>query len=242
MQQINEKFRLTKIVTVKMNEHANLDSFSLRYGFTFDKNTELEICCDPSTLRPDKDPKKTDRYNIVGTFANPNTNATETGIFYLINNQNNKYFDNDKVVTVIRYYEDEDVEHHLSEVIRLLRISQYITSNELIKYHPLYIKRQLCTHADLIRLLVKSRSESEVLRIQELANTGLEKSQIKVDKLVTQVKILENQNLSLKSELDEFNVQSNLAKNDGKMQNLEQPELLVKVRRDVTVGKSLCTV
>lgn len=242
MQQINEKFRLTKIVTVKMHEHANLDSFSLRYGFIFDKNTELEICCDPSTLRPDKDPKKTDRYNIVGTFTNPNTNATETGIFYLINNQNNKYFDNDKVVTVIRYYEDEDTEHHLSEVIRLLRTSRYITSNELIKYHPLYIKRQLCTHADLIRLLVKSRSESEVLRIQELANTGLEKSQIKVDKLVTQVKILENQNLSLKSELDEFNVQSNLAKNDGKMQNLEQPELLVKVRRDVTVGKSLCTV
>ena len=58
MHQINEKFRLTKIVSVKMNEHANLDSFPLRYGFTFDKNTELEICCDPSTLRPDKDPKK----------------------------------------------------------------------------------------------------------------------------------------------------------------------------------------
>lgn len=242
MQQINEKFRLKKTVTVKMNEHANLDSFSLRYGFTFDNNTELEICCDPSTLRPDKDPKKKDRYNIVGTFTNPKTNVTETGIFYLINNQNNKFFDNDKVVTVIRYCEDEDAEHHLSVVIRLLRISQDITSDELIKYHPLYINRQLRTHADLIRLLVKSKSESEVLRIQELANRGLEKYEIEVKRLVTQIKTLENENSTLKRELNEFNAQDILAKKDGKMQNLEEPELLVKVRRDVAVGKSLCTV
>jgi hypothetical protein len=242
MHQINEKFRLKKTVTVKMNEHANLDSFSLRYGFVFDKNTDLEISCDPSTLRLDKDPKKKDRYNILGTFTNPKTNVTETGIFYLINNQSNKFFDNDKVVTVIRYYEDEDTEHHLSEVIRLLRVSQDITCDELIKYHPLFINRQLRTHADLIRLLVKSKSESDVLRIQEVANNVVKKNQIKVDKLVSKLKTLENKNLKLKKELDEFNAQDSLAKQDGKVQNLEEPELLVKVRRDIAIGKSLCTV
>ena len=87
MQQQIQKFRLAKTVIIKMNEHANLDSFPLRYGFTFDKDTELEIHCDPSTLRPDKNPKYKDRYNIVAKFVNPSNNMPETGIFYLINNQ-----------------------------------------------------------------------------------------------------------------------------------------------------------
>ncbi|SVB60313.1 uncharacterized protein METZ01_LOCUS213167, partial [marine metagenome] len=97
MQQKIEKFRLTKTVVVKQHEHANLDSFSLRYGFVFEKDTQLEIHCDPSTLRPDKNPKYKDRYNIIAKFINPCDNRTERGVFYLINNQNNKYYNNDKV-------------------------------------------------------------------------------------------------------------------------------------------------
>ena len=63
-----EKFRATKTVTIKQNEHANLDSFTLRYGFQFESNTELEIHYDPSTLCPDKNPKYSDRYNVIVKF------------------------------------------------------------------------------------------------------------------------------------------------------------------------------
>ena len=127
MQQKIEKFRLTKTVVVKQHEHANLDSFSLRYGFVFEKDTELEIHCDPSTLRPDKNPKYKDRYNIIAKFVNPINNRTERGVFYLINNKNNKYYNHDKVVTIIRYLDERETEHHLTEVIRALRESNDIT-------------------------------------------------------------------------------------------------------------------
>jgi len=161
MQQKIEKFRLTKTVVVKQHEHANLDSFSLRYGFVFEKDTELEIHCDPSTLRPDKNPKYKDRYSIIAKFVNPINNRTERGVFYLINNQNNKYYNHDKVVTIIRYLDERETEHHLTEVIRALRESNDITYQELINLHPLYMTRQLSTHADLIRILAEKKSTDE---------------------------------------------------------------------------------
>ena len=104
MQQKIEKFRLTKTVVVKQHEHANLDSFSLRYGFVFQKDTELEIHCDPSTLRPDKNPKYKDRYNIIAKFVNPINNRTERGVFYLINNKNNKYYNWNNLFHTNIYY------------------------------------------------------------------------------------------------------------------------------------------
>ena len=86
MPQKMEKYRLKKIVIINHLEHANLDSFPLRYGFTFTENTKLEILCDPSTHKPDKNPKYKDRYNIVAKFTNPKNFLTERGVFYLINN------------------------------------------------------------------------------------------------------------------------------------------------------------
>ena len=161
MQQKMEKFRLKKIVNINHLEHANLDSFPLRYGFTFTENTKLEILCDPSTLKADKNPKYKDRYNIVAKFINPNNNLTERGVFYLINNQKNRNYANDKVITIIRYFDERKTEHHLTEVIRALRESNDITYQELINLHPLYMTRQLSTHADLIRILAEKKSTDE---------------------------------------------------------------------------------
>jgi len=244
MQQQIEKFRLTKTVIIKMNEHANLDSFPLRYGFTFEKDTELEIHCDPSTLKPDKNPKYKDRYNIVAKFVNPSNNMPETGIFYLINNQDNKYFDNDKVITIIRHLDEKETEHHLSEVIRSLRLSNDLSCQDLIKMHPLYMTRQLSTHGELVKLLVQTKSAEEVLRIQSISNKAFEKSEKlnhEIDGLTNEIQALIDEKTEIQNELNEYKSQENMANLDGSTQTLEEAKILVGVNSNVTRGKSSCT-
>jgi len=244
MQQQIEKFRLAKTVIIKMNEHANLDSFPLRYGFTFDKDTELEIHCDPSTLRPDKNPKYKDRYNIVAKFVNPSNNMPETGIFYLINNQDNKYFDNDKVITIIRHLDEKETEHHLSEVIRSLRLSNDLSCQDLIKMHPLYMTRQLSTHGQLVKLLIHSKSAEEVLRIKSISDQAVvrfEKLKHEIDGLNDAIQALKDENIEIQNELNEYKVQENMANTEGSTQTLEEAKILVDVNSNVTRGKSSCT-
>jgi hypothetical protein len=244
MQPKIEKFRLTKTVVIKQHEHANLDSFSLRYGFVFEKDTLLEIHCDPSTLKPDKNPKNKDFYNIIAKFVNPSNNKTERGVFYLINNQNNKYYEHDKVVTVIRYLDEKETEHHLSEVIKSLRISKEITFQELINLHPLYMTRQLSTHADLIKILAEKKSTKEVSRIQFISDQAVErfeKLKHEVDGLNNEITILRDENIEILNELNEYKAHENMANSEGSTQTLDEIKILVEVNTNVMRGKSSCT-
>jgi hypothetical protein len=244
MQQKIEKFRLTKTVVIKQHEHANLDSFSLRYGFVFEKDTELEINCDPSTLRPDKNPKYKDRYNIVAKFINPSNNMPETGVFYLINNQDNKYFEHDKVITIIRHLDEREIEHHLSEVIRSLRLSNDLSCQDLIKMHPLYMTRQLSTHGELVKLLIHSKSAEEVLRIKSISDQAVEKFEKlkdEIDGLNDEIQTLIDENTEIQNELNEYKAHENMANIEGSTQTLDETKILVEVNTNVMRGKSSCT-
>ena len=241
MQPKIEKFRMTKTVVIKQNEHANLDSFPLRYGFVFEKDTQLEIHCDPSTLRPDKNPKYKNRYNVIAKFTNPTNNRTERGVFYLINNQNNKFYDNDKVITVIRYLDEAENEHHLSEVLKSLRISNEITPQDLIKFHPLYMTRQLSTHADLIRILAEKKSTKEILKIQSIADQAIQRYEGQITKLNDELITLRNINTEIQNELNEYKIHENKANSVGSTQTLEEAKILVDVHPNVMFGNSSCT-
>ena len=241
MQPKIEKFRMTKTVVIKQNEHANLDSFPLRYGFQFEKNTDLEIHCDPSTLCPDKNPKYKNRYNVIAKFTNPTNNRTERGVFYLINNQNNKFYDNDKVITVIRYLDEAENEHHLSEVLKSLRISNEITPQDLIKFHPLYMTRQLSTHADLIRILAEKKSTKEILKIQSIADQAIQRYKGQITKLNDELITLRNINTEILNELNEYKIHENKANCEGSTQTLDEAKILVDVHPNVMFGNSSCT-
>ena len=241
MQPKIEKFRMTKTVVIKQNEHANLDSFPLRYGFQFEKNTDLEIHCDPSTLSPDKNPKYKNRYNVITKFTNPTNNRTERGVFYLINNQNNKFYDNDKVITVIRYLDEAENEHHLSEVLKSLRISNEITPQDLIKFHPLYMTRQLSTHADLIRILAEKKSTKEILKIQSIADQAIQRYEGQITKLNDELITLRNINTEIQNELNEYKIHENKANCEGSTQTLDEAKILVDVHPNVMFGNSSCT-
>ena len=58
-----------KTVKILHGRHANLDSFPLRYGFSFSVDSTIELTYNDSTLKPDKTFK--DRYNIIADFKNP---------------------------------------------------------------------------------------------------------------------------------------------------------------------------
>ena len=242
MQQQIEKFRMKKTVVIKYNEHANLDSFPLRYGFQFDKNTELEIYCDPSTLNPDKNPKYKDRYNIIAKFKNPLNNRTERGVFFLINNQNNKFYDNDKVVTIIRYLDEAETEHHLSEVIKSLRISKDLTPYDLINLHPQYMTRQLSTHSDLIRILAEKKSGEEILKIQSIADQAVQRYESQITKLNDELITLKTINTEIQKELNEYKAQENMANSKGSTQTLRKAKVLIDVIENEMIGTSSCTV
>ena len=242
MQPQIEKFRATKTVTIKHNEHANLDSFTLRYGFQFESNTELEIHYDPSTVCPDKNPKYSDRYNVVAKFINPTNNRTERGVFFLINNQNNKFYDNDKVVTVIRYLDEAETEHHLSEVIKSLRVSKVLSSQDLINFHPLYMTRQLTTHADLIKILTEKKSSEEITKIQSIADEAIQRYESKINKLNDELIKLKLINTEIQKELDEFKIQENIANSEGNTQTLRKAGYLIDVLENRMRGRSSCTV
>jgi len=241
MQPKIEKFRMTKTVVIKQNEHANLDSFPFRYGFQFEKNTDLEIHYDPSTLSPDKNPKYKNRYNVIAKFTNPTNNRTERGVFYLINNQNNKFYDNDKVITVIRYLDEAENEHHLSEVLKSLRISNEITPQDLIKFHPLYMTRQLSTHADLIRILAEKKSTKEILKIQSIADQAIQRYEGQITKLNDELITLRNINTEIQNELNEYKIHENKANSEGSTQTLVEAKILVDVHPNVMFGNSSCT-
>lgn len=242
MQPQIEKFRATKTVTIKQNEHANLDSFTLRYGFQFESNTELEIQYDPSTLCPDKNPKYSDRYNVVAKFINPINNRTERGVFFLINNQNNKFYDNDKVVTVIRYLDEAETEHHLSEVIKSLRVSKVLNPQDLINFHPLYMTRQLTTHADLINILTEKKSSEEITKIQSIADEAIQRYESKINNLNDELIKLKLINTEIQKELDEFKIQENIANSKGNTQTLRKAGYLIDVLENRMHRRSSCTV
>ena len=225
----------TKTVNIIHKRHANLDSFPLRYGFSFSSDSTLELTYSDSSLKPDKTFK--DRYNIVADFMNPNNNNTETGRFYLLNQHKNQSASHDEVVTVIRTTGDTQTEHHLSAVIRSLRESGDISVAELIEMHPFYLKGDIKKHGDLIKILVQKKSSDEILRIQNIVDNSVEK----YDKLKLENEQLMKDNKRLEEELDEYRKQEQIANTQGSTQTLEREKLLDMVNTEVNHRGSSCT-
>ncbi|MDB9934029.1 cell division protein ZapB [Candidatus Thioglobus sp.] len=225
----------TKTVNIIHKRHANLDSFPLRYGFSFSSDSTLKLTYSDSSLKPDKTFK--DRYNLIAEFKNPENNKLETGRFYLLNQHKNHSVSHDEVVTVIRTTGDTQTEHHLSAVIRSLRESGDINVAELIELHPLYIKGNIKKHGDLIKILVEKKSSDEILRIQNIVDNSVEK----YDELKLENEQLMKDNRRLEEELDEYRKQEQIANTQGSTQTLEREKLLDKVNIEVNHRGSSCT-
>ncbi len=155
---------MNKTVQVFNDRHANLDSFPLRYGFTFNQNSFLNL-----TYKDQVKPgKKKGSYSVIAEFINPQTKKTEKGLFHIMNKFKKGVAD--EVMTVIRDLSKNKIEteHHLSSVLRNFREAGVITVNELIDLHPLYMKGEITKHVDLYEYLLKKRSSTEVNKIKKI--------------------------------------------------------------------------
>ena len=226
---------MKKLVNIFCKRHANLDSFPLRYGFSFSNNTTMELTYDQSTLKPDKAYK--DRYNLIAQFTNPENNKLARGRFYLINEHKNQAVEYDEVATVIRTSGDIKTEHHLSAVIRSLRESGDITVNELIQMNPLYVNGKIKKHSDLLKILVEKKSADEILRIQTIADESVKK----YDELKQENERLMEENKRMENELEEYRNNEIIANAQGSTQTLERVKTLAAVNTEVMHRGSSCT-
>jgi len=171
--------KMEKIVEIFCERHANLDSFPLRYGFSFKKNALLNLVYDKQVEQG----KKPGSYSVVAEFINPVTKETEKGLFHIMNKF--KEGTEDEVMTVIRDLTSKDIkiENELSSVVRSFRIAGELTVKELIKMHPLYINGKIKKHVDLYEYLFQKRSSSEIKNIEKIIAENEKKHVDLIDEL-----------------------------------------------------------
>ncbi len=146
----------TLIVIVKKNQHANLDSFPFRYGFSENKDFKLSIVYDS---KPKVRNGRSGQRLLINNakFINPITGDSEQGNFVLVRDAVEHHY---SVVTVIR--SDKNVDKSLSKALQLFRKHKYVTVDQLINYfHPKYIEGKIKTHHDLKKYLIKLNSDNE---------------------------------------------------------------------------------
>jgi len=98
-------------VPLAKNEHCNLDSLPLRFGFKFDKDTVIEI----PNARAINIGNQSDRIKYDGSIKCPITGRTIRGYFVV---QESKEGFQSKLVTAWRFNEND--EFYLSEVLKSL--------------------------------------------------------------------------------------------------------------------------
>lgn len=163
------------LLHIDSSKHANLDSFPFRYGFTFRTSERIKLSpVNGKTFNRKRDAKYRDRYHVDAKFINPNSGNIESGHFVIVEDNNAKI---DRIATVWRVSGDVRTETHLSEVIRKLRESGFITVEDILKMNPLYISGSLRTHADLIQYLAKESSSDEILELKKIAKLADERAE-----------------------------------------------------------------
>ena len=173
---------ITLIVVVKKNQHANLDSFPFRYGFSENKDYKLSIVYDskPKVLNG----RFGQRLLINNAkFINPITGENEEGNFVLVRDAEELHY---SVVTVIR--SDKNVDKSLSKALKIFRQHKYVTVDQLINYfHPRYIEGKIKTHHDLKKYLIKLNSDNkeqinEIESVLKDAYNEIEKLELEINK------------------------------------------------------------
>jgi hypothetical protein len=137
-------------IFIKADEHANLDSFPFRFGYSFEKSCPIilrdyERIRDELVLDPDH------RMAIIGWFTLPKDGRDYKAKFVIMKKSK-------RVVTVIRQDQWLKTEEHLSETLRSLRESGDIGVNELIgMFDKMITKRD-----DVVRYLVKTLNQDKI--------------------------------------------------------------------------------
>lgn len=155
-------------VTVAKDEHANLDSLPLRFGFNFVEDTTIEL--NVISSKPDKN--HSNREVLNATIHSPLTGLLEHGFFVVQTISQDSY---KKLVTVWR--NGIETEAGLSDLLRSMRSNGMIDVSWLKQKHAHYKAGKIRTSADLIDILVRERAAPSNAEVE--AKYDLEKKDAK---------------------------------------------------------------
>ena len=227
-------------VFVAQNEHCNLDSFPLRFGFSLQTDQTLTL----KVLSVTESKKSRDRFELEAILDNPITGEAHHGVFVIIN-KNNK---TPKLVTAWTY--DSETEFYLSEVLKDLRKRGTITTDWLIDKHPAYKSGELRTHTSLVEILSKDLSEIETSRVKAQAESLVDTLKIELNELKDRAQSAEKlaesviaENAKLKQELNEQIEKERVRASNANSTLVltENPYILNEVNENVIYKGSSCT-
>jgi hypothetical protein len=222
-------FMASMEVVIKAKEHANLDSFSFRYGYYFLKDTNLKL--HDVTEFKDRDIRDSDKkYAVRGSFNLPGNNKSLQGKFILLRSNNS-------VVTVIREGGVFKTEELLSETLRKLRLDGDINADDNVEMN----KKNIRTHIDVIKYLSDKIGSSKVRAAEDEANLKIEKIAEALRKTAERADLAEQRITELEQELQAFEDQETLANSEGKTQSIERAKILKDVHTNVSYRGSSCT-
>jgi hypothetical protein len=160
---INGNNMKTYNVTVKKLAHANMDSLPLRFGIHFKVDQVLTLNV---VNEMGMDPQHSERFHVEAMFKDPENSdsADMFGHFVLEQKLGEKL---PSLVTVWR--NDRDTEWGLSTTMTKLRRSGFLTVEQLLEMHPLYLVGKVVDSAGLVMHLSTSIAKNDIARFQDVA-------------------------------------------------------------------------
>lgn len=216
-------------VLIKAKEHANLDSFSFRYGFYFSEDTNLKLL-NVTEINDERirDPEK--KLAVRASFNLPGKSKPLQGKFILLKSSNS-------VVTIIREGGVFKTEELLSETLRKLRIDGDITPNDNIEMY----KNNIKTHLEVIRHLSEKIGGIKVKKAEDEANLKIEKIAEALRITSQRADNAENRVKEVEEELARYKLQESTANSQGSTQTLQTVKILQDVNEEVPHRGSSCT-
>lgn len=153
-------------VLVRKTSHANMDSLPLRFGLHFEDDQLLEINI---VKQMGADPQFRDRFHVEAKFKDPRSPQSKElfGHFVLEEKPGDRI---PSLVTVWR--NDRDTEWGLSTTMTNLRKDRFVTVEQLLEMHPLYLAGQVVDSAGLIKYLSKTIAKRDIARFEDAAATA----------------------------------------------------------------------
>jgi hypothetical protein len=150
-------------VRILKSTHANMDSLPLRFGIHFKVDQILVINV---AKEMGQDPQYRDRFHVEAKFRDPaDPNSREMlGHFVLEQKASDR---EPSLVTVWR--NDRDTEWGLSSTMTSLRKDGFVTVEQLLEMHPLYLAGKVVDSAGLVKHLSVNIAKKDVARFENAA-------------------------------------------------------------------------
>ncbi len=178
-------------VYIHHKEHANLDSFPLRYGYYYEDNILLDLYNCTNWHQKYKG-QENEQFTVDANFLDLEGNEKE-GHFVLYD----KKMPHPKVGTVWSY--NTKTEYLLSEHLKELRMQGDINQDYLVTIHPYYLSGEANSVAGLIATIKKITEQNKINEIRKVRTEIREEKKVEIghlkntlDKKNIEIETLEN--------------------------------------------------